>query len=79
MKSILEQSGTQDINRLKIGIGSAIANTRSYVTGRFSPEEAELFANIFALSAEACLCWIDEGIGIAMNKYNNNEHMQEED
>ena len=76
MKSIIEQSGTKDINRLKIGIGAAAFATKSYVTGSFSAEEAPLFAQFFTLAAEASLCWLDEGISVAMNKYNNNEHLE---
>ena len=70
MKSIIEQTGTKNINRLKIGIGEALFNTVDHVIGAFSPEEMPAFAKTFSLAAEGVLCWLQEGIESAMNKYN---------
>ncbi len=71
MKSIIEQTGTEDISRLKIGIGASPYDTVDYVIGRFSQEEIPYFAQAFALAAEIALFWVGEGIDKAMNKYNS--------
>jgi len=78
MKSIIEQTGTNEINRLKIGIGPALYDAADYVTGRFSDEEIPLFAEAFTQAAEAVLCWVNDGIGEAMNKYNRRDVTEEE-
>lgn len=71
MGSIIEQSGSTQINRLKIGIGrSLFPNSADYVLSPFPPEQLPLMAEIFAKAAEAALCWAAEGIGPAMNQYN---------
>ncbi|MBQ1501955.1 MAG: aminoacyl-tRNA hydrolase [Firmicutes bacterium] len=71
IKSIIEQTGTCGINRLKIGIGAAEHDAVDHVIGRFYPEEESLFAEAFPKAAEAALCWMTDGISFAMNKYNN--------
>jgi len=71
IKSIIAQTGTKNINRLKIGIGHGLYDTADYVTGIFSSEEMPLFAKTFAAGAEAALMWAFDGISAAMNKYNN--------
>lgn len=70
MKSIIEQTGTQEINRLKIGIGPALFDAANYVTGRFTNEEIPQFTQAFATAADAVLCWVKEGISVAMNSFN---------
>lgn len=70
MKSIIEQTGTKNINRLKIGIGEAAFNTVDHVIGLFTGEEMPAFAKTFNVAAEGALCWVKEGIDAAMNKYN---------
>lgn len=79
MKSIIEQTGTNAINRLKIGIGAAPYYTPDYVLGRFEKEEAIEFTNTFATAAEAILCWVEEGISKSMNKYNTKEQPSKEE
>ena len=76
MKSIIEQAGTQEINRLKIGIGPALFDAADYVTGRFTNEEIPQFAQAFALATESVLCWVKEGIGAAMNKFNRRDQAE---
>ena len=70
MKSIIAQSGTDRINRLKIGIGAAPYDTALYVTTPFEREEMPRFAAAFARAADAALCWARQGIEAAMNLYN---------
>ena len=71
MKSIIEQLGTMEINRLKIGIGASIYDTADYVLSNFPEEDKPLFAESFRRAAEAVLCWTKQGMGEAMNKFNH--------
>ena len=73
LKSIIDQLGSTDINRIKIGIGAAPYDTAAYVLSHFNEEDMSLFAQIFALSAEAALHWVEFGISAAMNKYNSTD------
>ena len=70
MKSIIAQTGTEQINRLKIGIGKAQYDTIDHVLTPFSPEEKTVMQEAFARGAEAALCWVKEGISEAMNLFN---------
>ncbi|MDO4581410.1 MAG: aminoacyl-tRNA hydrolase [Bacillota bacterium] len=73
VKSIIEQTGTTAINRLKIGIGAALFDTADYVLSRFPDEDIELFRRSFALAAQAAILWSEQGIAAAMNEYNAND------
>lgn len=70
MKSIIEQTGTANINRLKIGIDKAKYNTIDHVLTPFSAEETPVISEAFHKSADAALCWVANGIGEAMNLFN---------
>mgnify|MGYP000953372377 CR=1 FL=1 len=71
VKSIIEQTGVQNINRLKIGIGAALYHTPDYVLSPFSQEEAPLFKAALDRAAQAALAWAELGIGEAMNRFNH--------
>jgi len=72
MLSIIEQIGKEQIARLKIGIGrSPYPEAADYVLEAFSREEMEVFSPAFDLAAQAALCWAQEGITEAMNRYNS--------
>jgi len=72
VKSIIEQTGAAQINRLKVGIGAALFNAPDYVLSPFTPEETPLFAATFSRAAQAALCWAELGISAAMNRFNHN-------
>ena len=77
--SVIEQTGTTQINRLKIGIGpNVFANSADYVTAPFTLEEMPLMAESFKKAAVAALEWAENGISAAMNKYNVKAEAQEE-
>ena len=74
MKSIIEQCGSEQIARVKIGIGHGFAASgASHVLSRFAEEEMPLMAAAFARAAQAALCWAGQGITQAMNLYNGPE------
>ncbi len=70
IKSIIEQAGSAEIARLKIGIGHGFKGGANYVLGRFSEEEMPIMAETFAKAAEAAKLWAIKGITEAMNEYN---------
>lgn len=72
MLSIIQHAGTDAVPRLRVGIGPQPEKMDSadYVLGRFSKaQEAELDA-VLALAAEAVGAVRENGVDIAMNKYN---------
>jgi len=73
MQSIIEQCGSTEIARIKIGIGHGWGGGASHVLGRFEEETMPLFATAFTRAAQAAICWAEYGIGEAMNRYNGNK------
>ena len=72
MLSILQQFGTDEIARLRIGIGPQPEkmDAAAFVLGKFSKsEECELDA-VFALAADAVGVVRENGVDMAMNRYN---------
>jgi PTH1 family peptidyl-tRNA hydrolase len=61
VESIAQCLGTADFFRLRIGIGKAPYNTRSFVLGRFAENEAELMDKCIAAAAESVLMFTREG------------------
>ncbi len=69
---IVENLGTQDIPRLRVGIGEPNRNIdpADYVLSRFSPAERKELPNVIADCVAAVETAIEEGIDISMNIYN---------
>ncbi len=72
--SIIEELGTQDFPRLRIGIGPLPENTgkTEYVLGDFEPSEKETVDKMIATASEAIVCCIEHGLDEAMSQYNRN-------
>jgi PTH1 family peptidyl-tRNA hydrolase len=69
--SIITTFGTDQIARLRVGIGAApSAGAVDYVLGRFFVEEKPLVENAVARAAEAVKWAIDKGVVSAMNTFN---------
>ena len=74
LESIIVQFGTEEIPRLRIGIGDAPAEGASdYVLSNFFEEEKELVRSTITRAAEAVKCAIDNGVVSAMNTFNKIE------
>ncbi len=73
MRSIVSALQTQEIPRLRVGIGSPPPGqeTIPFVLGRFSGEESELVARSVSLAADAADCLLAENIDEAMNRFNS--------
>jgi PTH1 family peptidyl-tRNA hydrolase len=76
ISSIIEELGTQDFTRLRVGIGRP-ANPNpgeddiiTYVLSDFTPEEKQAINPVIPRVSEAILCLLVEGLTPAMNKFN---------
>ena len=71
LESIIVQFGTDEIPRLRIGIGAApTAGAVDYVLGRFFEEEQPLVKSTIDHAVEAVKWAIDKGFVSAMNNFN---------
>lgn len=71
MRSIIFQTQTNNIPRLRIGVGKPeIGDLAAYVLGKFSPEEKERMKDAVIKAEKAAGTFIEEGIYEAMNKNN---------
>ena len=71
LKSIIGIMGTQDIPRLRIGIGRGRSATRSHVLSRFTAEQEAALPGIIARAADIVELWADRGVVEAMNIAND--------
>lgn len=79
MASTIYQLGSDVIPRLRIGVaGRTIPEEHipeamaDYVLSSFTAEEQKLLPQILQCSADALLCWADEGIAKSMSLFNRN-------
>lgn len=71
VSSIIDQLGTQEFARLRVGIGRPTrGSTVDYVLSPFTDEERSQLPDLIAACADAALTWEREGVEAAMNEYN---------
>ena len=72
LQNIIDQLGTQELCRLRIGIGRppASSDPSEYVLRRFRPAERDVINQTTELAADGVETWVTEGIDAAMNRYN---------
>ena len=72
MKSIIQEIGTQDFPRVRIGVGEKPEgwDLADYVLSRFSKEEIEVIAQTVDVAADAAISIVTDGIEKTMNVYN---------
>ena len=75
--SVATELGSQGFVRLRVGIGRpddltdiAEADIIDYVLGNFTPDEKQVITQALPGVSEAILCLLNEGLTVAMNKYN---------
>ena len=72
LEDIIEKLGTDNIGRLRIGIGqSAEEAAEDFVLARPTKTEKELLDKAIERAREAVLCWVEYGIETVMNQFNN--------
>ncbi|WP_144987975.1 aminoacyl-tRNA hydrolase [Gimesia aquarii] len=72
LQNIIQSLNTQDIPRLRIGVGRPPAgfSGADYVLGRFASNESELITQAVHSAASGIECWVQNGLEIAMNQVN---------
>jgi PTH1 family peptidyl-tRNA hydrolase len=74
LDSVILQFGTEEIPRLRIGIGEAPrAGSVDYLLSRFFDEEKPIVRSAIDRAVEAVKCAIDNGLISAMNTFNKAE------
>lgn len=73
MKSIIQNLGSQDFARLRVGVGRPKGRMRTpdHVLQDFSKAEQEALTFVLQRATEAATTFIDDGIVAAMNRYNS--------
>ena len=68
---IIEKLGTEDIGRLRVGIGQSVGElAEDFVLDRPTETEKPLLDEAIEKAREAVLCWVEYGIEAAMNEFN---------
>ena len=71
LKSIFESLGTDQVARLRVGIGACAGSEASgYVLGRFGAGETQPLGEALARAQDAVLCAKSDGLTRAMNAFN---------
>lgn len=72
LKDIFQKLGTQDIDRLRIGLSRPPGrmNPADYVLQKFQGDEAILAAETISRAVRAVETWLTDGVQTAMNRYN---------
>ncbi|MHC4386322.1 MAG: aminoacyl-tRNA hydrolase [Planctomycetota bacterium] len=71
LKDIIARIGSDNFPRLRVGIGdSGQMDAADYVLSRFSADEREIIDGVVQTAVEAVLCWLRDGVDIAMTRYN---------
>ena len=72
LQSCLEALGTEEVPRLRIGVGTEKlpSDLHEFVLSKFHGTERPLITQALEQAGQACEVWIKEGIEVAMNRYN---------
>ena len=73
LKSIEGVLQRQDYARLRIGVGPTppgLEHLSDFVLDEFSSEERDIVANLLEPMSEAVEAWLQDGIEVAMNRFN---------
>jgi peptidyl-tRNA hydrolase, PTH1 family len=74
LQSIIEELGTSNVPRLRLGIGRSARSTTSYVLSRFSDGERAELADVIERAADGVELWVASGPVAAMNSVNQRSH-----
>jgi PTH1 family peptidyl-tRNA hydrolase len=70
LKSIIQELGTQDFPRLRIGVGRQPGELRNHVLGRFDAHERETIETAVKKAADAADMFVTDGVLKTMNTFN---------
>jgi len=72
VKSIIYYLGSDEFDRLKIGIDDAFDNSIDHVLGKFTKDEIKDLPKILSSAYNGIETWVSSGIDLAMNNHNRN-------
>ena len=72
MESTIEQIGSNEFPRLRIGIGRPLGrmDVADYVLTPFSGEDKEIIKMAYLQAEKAVITWLNEGVDAAMSRFN---------
>jgi PTH1 family peptidyl-tRNA hydrolase len=72
LEDIIKRLGSEEFSRLRVGIGPVPDHwdAADFVLGKFGPSDRTIIDETVQKAAEAVECWIQQGAGTAMNRYN---------
>ena len=72
LDDIIRRLGTDEISRLRLGIGIPPAgrDAAGFVLSRFMKDEQPLAAEMIERATEAAVAWVQSGIAATMNRFN---------
>jgi len=72
MKSIIQQLGTQNFPRLRIGIGRPVTGRepRDYVLNNWDREQTQQLPELYSRVTDAVETWLRDGLTLAMTRFN---------
>ena len=76
IKSIIQELGSQEFPRVKIGVGAKAhpeQDLADWVLSTFSAQDEKALQSAFERSADAALCIIDRGVPETANRYNGSK------
>jgi peptidyl-tRNA hydrolase, PTH1 family len=79
LKSVIQELGSDEFPRLRIGVGRQAGELKNHVLGRFDEHERESIDLAVKRAADAAEMFVKEGIIKAMNRFNASETVQSED
>ncbi|HEY7499397.1 MAG TPA: aminoacyl-tRNA hydrolase [Vicinamibacterales bacterium] len=81
LKSLIEQLGTQEFPRMRVGVGRGDArrDLADHVLATFDRDERTIVGEAVARAVDAVEVFIADGIGPMMNRFNRKNDVAEED
>jgi len=75
LKSVIASLGTEQVPRLRIGVGRGDGrrDLAEHVLAKFEPEEREAIADAIERAADAAETFVTDGPAVAMNRYNRKQ------
>jgi PTH1 family peptidyl-tRNA hydrolase len=70
LKSIIQELGTSEFPRLRVGVGRQAGELKSHVLGRFESDEQSQIDAAVERAADAAEMFVTEDILAAMNRFN---------
>jgi peptidyl-tRNA hydrolase, PTH1 family len=75
LKSLIEQLGTEEFSRLRIGVGRGDArrDLADHVLAIFEKDERPVVEEVLTRAADAVELFVTDGIGAVMNRFNRKD------